>query len=221
MRAPDKPVMAAALSRTRLCMGVSSLALLVVLFLSHDTSLAAERAPAMPNGTWVIDTKSPADVVEFCREYLPAGTKLQLRVGGPTRRAIEEDLDDELGGTLRLLSPVTDAICRTGIGAETGPSPNLCSEGRPDPDAQAEFDDAIFVFSRLDEHGVADVTNGFFVQRGAKVGSRFVSLLLKHKGIQWDLWLRSPDEMLSKGVYDGPGKENFKIFPLIWRRIAE
>lgn len=181
---------------------------------------AKEKLPTMPNGTWTIETTPPANAVELCPEFLPGGTRLRLRAEGPTRLAIEEQRRDELGGTLTLLPPFSAALCRTAIGSETSFGTNLCRGGNVPVDSQApvSFDDAVFVFSRLDAKGVADPDNEFFVGLGAGKGARFATVFLKNKSAQWRLWLKSANEMVSECIVHLPGKNNIDSFPMIWRR---
>ena len=187
--------------------------------LPHFPLTAKERPQPMLNGLWMIETKPPADAIKFCNEYLPAGTKLRLLAEGPTRQAIESNVADELGGTLTLLPPITDDLCRTGIGVTTTFGYNLCNEAKSKIrlDTPVEFDDALFVFSRLDAKGIANPDNEFFVRNGARSDARFVRVSLKYKPVEWMLWLRSANEMLSECVVQRPGVKNFDSFPMIWR----
>jgi hypothetical protein len=180
----------------------------------------SEGTKTMPNGTWMIKSTPPADAVKLCDEYLPTGTTLRLVAEGPTRRAIEEDINNELGGTLTLLSPVTPAICSVGLGAATSFGLNLCERGNASGQTHTPlvFTDAIFVFSRLDAAAAENPENFFYTQMGARSGARFARVLLKYKAVEWELWLRSANEMVSRCVADLPGKDKVVSFPMIWRR---
>lgn len=186
----------------------------------HIPLQAKERPQNMPNGTWTIETRPPTEAVRLCSEFLPNGTRLSLVAEGPTRLSIEEERRNELGGTLTLLPPISAALCRSGLGTETGFGTNLCSNTNLtiSPDIPIQFTDAVFLLSRLDAAGVADPENDFFVSRGARKGTRFATIFLKDKGIEWRLWLRSADEMISECVAHLPGKNNLDSFPMIWRR---
>ena len=173
----------------------------------------------MPNGTWNITAAPPSDAVTLCNEYLPTGTRVRLVVEGPTRHAIEERRRDELGGTFTLRSPWPASLCNVGLGATTGFGTNLCEDGklRPGLPAEAVFDDAVFVFSRLSNVAAKDPDNEFFAARGAQAGARFVLLMLKNKGLRWRLWLRSSNEMVGECLVTLPGKNNIDSFPMVWR----
>lgn len=199
-----------------------ALALLFSVAIIASPLHAKEKVPTMPNGTWKIDASVPATAVEVCPEFLPSGTRIRLRTEGPTRLAIEEQRRDELGGVVTLLPPFSSLLCRTGIGRETGFGANLCAGGTLPSDLRVpvEFDDAVFVFSRLDAGGVADPDNEFFVDRGARRGARFATVFLRYKSVQWHLWVKSPNEMVSECLVHLPGKNNIDSIPMIWRREA-
>ena len=173
----------------------------------------------MPNGTWTLTAKPPAEAVSVCNEYLPTGTRVNLSVQGPTRLAVEEQRRDELGGSFTLLSPWSSSLCSTGLGATTGFGTNLCDGVKPSAGSPAEvlFDDAVFTFSRLSAADAKDPENEFFAGRGARAGARFVLLTLKDKGLQWRLWLMSSNEMVSECLATLPGKNNIDSFPMVWR----
>lgn len=189
----------------------------------HTEEMHIEGDKTMPNGTWTIESTPPADAVKLCDEYLPTGTTVRLMAEGPTRHAIEEDIGNELGGTLTLLSPVTPAICTVGLGAETRFGLNLCEAGKAARPIHtpAVFTDAVFVFSRLDGAAAADPENFFYAQMGARSGARFARVFLKYKAVEWELWLKSANAMVSRCVAELPGKDNYASFPMIWRRQPE
>lgn len=204
----------------RLRRRIAPVLILAWALLQHSPLTAKERPQPMLNGIWVIEATPPADAIKLFDEYLPTGTKLRLLVEGPTLRAIESNVADELGGILTVLPPITDALCHTGIGMTTTFGNNLCSseKSKTAVDGQVEFEDALFVFSRLDAEEAAAPENEFFARNGARSGARFVRLSLKYKPGEWVLWLRSTNEMLSECIFQRPGVKNFDSFPMIWRR---
>lgn len=176
----------------------------------------------MLNGTWVIEAIPPADAVKVCRQFLPTGTAVQLQVEGASRQAIEEGKEDELGGTLSLLPPLSLTLCETGLGASTGFGTNFCAQGRVDWDAgqPVPFTDAIFALSRWDAEEARDPDNFFYSDAGAKAGSRFAHLILKDKGVEWQLWMKNANEMMARCIATLPGRRNVRSFPMVWKRVA-
>jgi hypothetical protein len=207
--------------RNRCCevLRASGTTCLVTMFCAL-TPLHAEEAPAiMPNGYWTVTASPPSNAASLCPEYMPTGTLLRLQVGGPTRLAIEEQRNNELGGSLTLLAPVLPTICSTGLGATTGFGLNLCEGSglRDLVSGEWVFDDAVFTFSRLSPAQVNDPDLAFFASRGARSGARFMLLTLRDKGVEWQLWLKSAKEMVSECVTRLPGKDNFDSFPMHWK----
>ena len=141
---------------------------------------------------------------------LTTGTAVQLQVEGASRQAIEEGKEDELGGTLSLLPPLSLTLCETGLGASTGFGTNFCAKGRVDWDAgqPVPFTDAIFALSRWDAEEARDPDNFFYSDAGAKAGSRFAHLILKDKGVEWQLWMKNANEMMARCIATLPGRRN-------------
>jgi hypothetical protein len=183
------------------------------------SALHTLKASAAMNGIWTVTTTPPTGTVSVCPEFLPSGTRVKLQVEGPTRQALEEQRNDELGGSLTLLAPLSPTLCAAGVGATTGFGLNVCEGPRlREPKADALFDDASFTFSRWSDADAKDPAGEFFASRGARKNARFVQLVLKNKAVEWTLWLKSPREMVSECLAKFPGKNNVTSFPMIWRR---
>ena len=179
-----------------------------------------QDTPKMPSGIWTVESKPPANAVSFCSGYLPPGTRVQIQVEGPTRRAVEEDIKNQLGVTLSLLPPLSPALCKLGIGEPFADTPRLCDGGSLAVDANQPlvFDDAVIDFRRLSVQDIASREHEFYTDLGAKRGSRFALMFLWQRAVDWDLWLQSPDRMVSECTVTLPGKNNIDSFPMVWRR---
>jgi len=213
---------ASAADRMQSTMGLRIIILALVFTASKAHASTPGRDPTkMPNGTWIIETQAPADALSVCDGYLPHGSKVRIDVEGPTRRAVEEDIKDQLGVTLTLLPPLSVGLCNLGVGEQVSYAKSLCADGklRVDPALPFVFDDAVMDFSRLTTKDIVDRQLEFYTDRGAKLGSAFARLWLWQRSGEWNLWLQAQDRMISKCVVELPGKNNFDSFPIIWRRV--
>jgi len=215
-------------SNASLANGIRSMVFLriILLALVFATSKAQARTPEldptrMPNGTWIIETQAPLDALSVCDGFLPHGSKIRIDVEGPTRRAVEEDIKNQLGVTLTLLPPLSVGLCKLGVGEPVSYAKSLCADGKLQVDSASPFvfDDAVMDFSRLTKKDIVDRQLDFYTDRGAKLGSSFARLWLWQRSGEWNLWLQSRDRMISKCVVELPGKNNFDSFPMIWRRV--
>jgi hypothetical protein len=170
-------------------------------------------AAGMLNGTWKIETpRATAPPDQSDPGYLPVGTSLRLRLLGPSRRAIEEDRRDELGGEVALVPPIPAEICRTAL------TVNVCEAGRPSDGAERPLP-AIFAFSRWTKEDVEEAENSLFVEAGAKIGSGFVLVNVQGSGAEWKLWLYKPGMLI--GQYLGIERDRSPVLlPQLWRRVT-
>jgi hypothetical protein len=173
----------------------------------------------MLNGIWTIESSPPRDVAEFTNDFLPPGTRLELKIEGPTRLAVEEGLSDELEGKFILIPPFSQGICTTPLGESNGYGSHVCDKGRiTDPNDPAS-NYAEFSFERWDQQpDPEELGNIFFIEQGAKRGAQFVIISLRYKGISWRLWVRDRDTLVGKCVATLPSKQLERVIQ-IWRRV--
>lgn len=198
----------------------SLLALLPVLWNGANSRADDKLRPLSPTGMWRIETQPPVGALKLCHGFLPNGTRVRLQVEGPTRRAIEEDIKNQLGVTITLLPPLAPSLCSLDIGRASPDAKPLCVDGKFAVDANLPFelDDAAFDFRRLTAKDISSRTMEFFTDRGAELGSPFALLWRWQRAGDWDLWLKSPDQMVSECIVKLPGKNNIDSFPMIWNR---
>jgi hypothetical protein len=195
------------------------LLLISTLIFASSEAKAKDSKNDMINGTWIIEATPPVNAVKLCDEYLPTSTRIRFQILGPTRLAVEEERTDELGGTVELIPPISAALCSVGLGQSTEFGSNLCSNGQPivDDKKTVQFD-ADFTFFRLTNADLEDVDNLFFSEQGAHEGAKMVTVSVNYKAVQWNIWMRSINEMISECLVVLPGKNNVDSFPMIWRR---
>jgi hypothetical protein len=182
-------------------------------------AIRKKEAVSVLNNIWTIESAPPADMVESTGGFLPPGTKVQIKIAGPTRLAIEEGRTDELGGEIILLPPFPQNICTVGLGTETIFGGNLCEKGQlKDPARPVSFDSQ-FVFERWEHPSDTEqLDNGFFVDQGAKLGAQFVLVNPLHKGVDWQLWVRDRDTLIGSYIATLRSKETERVVQ-IWRRV--
>lgn len=201
----------------RACLGAFA-----ALLLSRASASPSRRHdPAMPNGTWKITAKLPSRPGTTGLEYLPDGTRIRLLIDGPTSFAVENDVTNELAARAAVVGPITEEMCRTGLGQDSMFGANICdAQGHPLPTkgtAPVDFY-GVAVFSRIQGGPDAPIQEGFFADLGAKPGARLMSISFKEKGFSWRLWMKSADVMISKALLQGATRNDLTAFPLIWQR---
>ena len=168
----------------------------------------------MLNGVWTIETENPVEGARLSASFLPAGTRIELRVLGPTRAAVEESRRDELGGQAKLLKPVPDKICASGLAAE------VCSGGTPLNTAEPPSFDVVFSFSRWTRKDLDLPLNSFFADQGARVDSQFVLVSIPSLGVDWELWINGKNQMTGRYVITTAPKRSRNVAQ-IWRRAGD
>lgn len=206
--------------------GFIPLALLGLMYHPTAASQTAKRKPVKKedvrtvlNGIWTIESTPPKQFEDMTRDFLPPGTRIQLKLEGPTRIALEEEKTDELGGDFTLLPPFIQGICATPLGEENGFGSHVCEKGQIIDPNRPVSNDAEFSFYRWSKPSDLDeVHNVFFVDQGAKLGAQFVLITLRYKGVSWKLWVRDRDTLVGRYVATLPSKDlNQQV--QTWRRV--
>lgn len=178
----------------------------------------------MLDATWKILSKQPLRPGFSAPEFLPDGTRIRLQVRGPSTRAIEQDIANELVVQFAVVSPVTPELCRTGLGEVTTFGGNICDmDGQPlhSPNGKPPYLEGLATFHRLDTKTQLDeFDDSFFVAQGAPQGAGLMVISLKDKGITWTLWLKSLTEMVSRIILQGPHKRDLDELAQVWQREA-
>ena len=171
----------------------------------------------MPVGRWTIDASVVEQAAALCPEYLPTGTVIDLALDGVGRSGFEAGTDNELEGRMTLLPPLVQPLCATKLGQWTRAGRNLC--GRSDNklrEAASPFEfPASFTFWRLAD----EPSDIFFTELGAKKGSGMVLITIPHKTVEWQLWLRSQNELVAQCVGGPRGAGSPGSYPIYWRRV--
>jgi len=170
----------------------------------------------MLNGSWIAEAPPPGPGSQMSDEFLPPGLKFQLRVLGPTRRAIEEQRANELGGLLRLTPPLSPGLCTTGLAHW------VCQNGEVREPTKPVTLDVVLEFWRLEDDAFNDPANLGFVEQGARPGAQFVSVTLSpdetgQGGIQWQWWMKNPDTLVG-GYLETPARGDAEMKPQLLRR---
>lgn len=195
------------------------LLLIASLFFASLEAKTKESKAEMINGIWIIEATPPVNAVKLCDEYLPTGTRIRFQILGATRLAIEEQRADELGGNVELIPPISTTLCSVGLGQSTEFGNNLCRNGQLIVDDKKSISfDADFIFSRLSTSDLENIDNSFFQEQGAYGGAKMVTVSVNYKAVQWTIWLRNTNEMITECLVVLPGKNNVDSFPMIWRR---
>ena len=175
----------------------------------------------MPNGTWTIASKRPDRPGTPDVNYLPPGTRIRLHFQGLTDFADENGLTNEFAVSVEVFGPITPEQCRTGIGKFTTFGGAICGpDGRPlDAVDGAPFEfDAIAVMGRVEGTAASMLNDIFPMSQGAKVGAPVMTIGFKYKGLAWDLWIKSSDEMVQEVGWLGETPDGDGLVPMIWRR---
>jgi hypothetical protein len=169
----------------------------------------------MLNGTWAIEVDKPPSTVQTkTADFLPAGLKLQIKLLGPTRLALEENRHDELGGKIVFLPPIPNEICSTFFGTR------LCKDSVELNSEQPFHSDAVLRFSTWTRNDPEEIDNLFFASQGARAGSLFVNISLLPFGPEYTLWIKDRSELMSTYTFeDSVG--NAKEIPIRWHRVPE
>ncbi|MBO0720103.1 MAG: hypothetical protein J2P41_04735 [Blastocatellia bacterium] len=171
------------------------------------------------NGIWTIESTPPKEFKEMARDFLPPGTRVQLKLEGPTRLAIEEERKDELGGEFTLLPPFIQGICATPLGEGNGYGSHVCEKGQIIDPNRPVSNDAEFSFYRWSKStDLDDALNIFFADQGAKVGAQFVLITLRYKSVSWKLWVRDRDTLVGNYIATLASKDIDEQVQT-WRRI--
>jgi hypothetical protein len=201
----------------------------IVGLIDYHTSTAAQTArrknvtkedvKTMLNGIWTIESSPPKEVAEMTSDFLPPKTRMQIKIEGPTRLAIEEGRRDELGGELILLPPFMPGICTTPLGEGNGSGAHVCEKGQIIDPNRPVSNDAEFTFQRWNNQSDTEQLGGsFFLGQGAKPGAQFVLINLRYKGVTWELWVRDRDTLVGAYIATLPSKDTEQMVQ-IWRRV--
>jgi hypothetical protein len=160
------------------------------------------------NNTWVIEGSPASETGKMPNDFLPPGTRMQIKVEPDPDSLVVEQADgmrQYLEGELILLPPFPNDICRTGLGEDTLVGPNICENGKPIyPDSPASFKTQ-FIFNRWGRKTDTDPPeNAFFKALGAKQGAQIVSISPLHKYVSWKLWLSSSESLAGMYIIDQP-----------------
>jgi hypothetical protein len=181
-------------------------------------TIIKKETVAMLNSTWIIESSPPETAKDLGIDFLPPGTRLQIKIEGPTRLALEEGATDELGGELILLPPFPQGICKTGLGGESGFGANLCKDGQLiDPERPVHFDSKFLFEAWKRKPDPIEDGNGFFMDQGAKIGAQFVTVVPLEKGVTWRLWVRDRNTLVGGYTATFP-KDQLEFVVQTWRR---
>jgi len=172
------------------------------------------------NGIWKIETELPKKEVMYQEEeYLPPDTLLKLEIMPPDRLAIQEGKGNELEGSVTLLPPYTQEICKTVFSQELVNSPTACRGGEiVDPGNSVSFN-ADFVFDRWNSRMSRKGPNKlFYLVGGMKPGDQLVHIDAIYKGATWKLWIRDRDTMIGECLLQYNSKEADLLLQT-WRRV--
>jgi hypothetical protein len=173
------------------------------------------------NNFWTIDGPPEKEKAEMPDEFLPPGTKFQIKVKpSPDRVIIEEEGGprDSLVGELILLPPFPQGICKTGLGEETMFATNVCEDGKViDLNSPVSFDTQ-FIFERWSRKTDLDLPdNTFFKTLGAKNGAQIVTISPLRKNVSWRLWIYSNESLAGMYTIYHPSKR-IEVESQFWNR---
>jgi len=175
-----------------------------------------EAQKKMINGIWkIVEGKLPEDTLAYY-EYLPVGTRIRIEAIEPS----ELELPDEQIGEVELLLPLSNILCKGGLGGErAGYFSFLCENGQINQEKKYRTFNVSFIFHRLTKESIERGTSfSTFKELGARAGDKAVSISVKNIAVEWSLWFRGPNEMVSDCIVDLPGKDNFEYFYMVWQR---
>jgi len=172
-----------------------------------------ESQKKMINGIWkIVESKLPEDTL-ISDDYLPVGTRIRIEAIEPTGGP------DELIGEVELLLPLSTILCKGGLGDPAGAFSSLCTNGQINQEKEDRTFDVYFNFRRLTKK---DIEEGLFFstfkELGARAGDKAVAISVKNLAVNWHLWFRGPNEMVSECMPDIPGSSLSRDFYMVWQR---
>jgi hypothetical protein len=184
-------------------------------------AIIKEDTLSILNHFWTIGGPPAKEKVEMPDEYLPAGTRFQIKVKlNPNRVIIEEEGEprDSLVGELILLPPFPEGICKTGLGEETTSGSNICEAGKViDPVKPVSFDTQ-FIFERWGPKTDLELPeNAFFKALGVKKGAQIVTINPLRKNVSWRLWMYSSESLAGMYTINYPANK-VKVEEQFWSR---
>jgi hypothetical protein len=188
---------------------------------AQKRELPGNRYPyTMLNGVWRIATTEPTKEVSYIAdEYLPPDTRLQLEIDTPNSLAIEEGRDNKREGSITLLPPYNQDICKTVFSQDAIHSPTACRDGEIiDPNEPVSFN-TDFVFERWNRPANTKGSKKiFYLVKGIRPGAQLVYIDPLYKGATWKLWIRDRDTMIGECFVKYQSQEP-DILIQIWRRV--
>jgi hypothetical protein len=166
-------------------------------------AIIKEDTLSILNHFWTIEGKPAKESAEMPDEFLPPGTRFQIKIKpDPDRVVIEEESGerDSLVGELILLPPFPQGICKTGLGEETMAGPNICENAKVIAADRPVSFDTQYIFERWGRKTDPDLPdNAFFKALGAKKGAQIVTISPLRKNVSWRLWVYSSESLA--GMY--------------------
>ena len=174
-----------------------------------------ESQKKMINGIWkIVESKLPEDTL-IGGNYLPVGTRIRIEAIEST----ELELPNELIGEVELLLPLSNVLCKGGLGERAECFSSLCTNGQIDQEKEDRTFDVYFTFQRLTKEDIKeDLFFSTFKELGARAGDKAVSITVKNIAVSWHLWFRGPNEMVSHCIADIPGSSLSRDFYMVWQR---
>jgi len=141
------------------------------------------------------------------------GTRIRIEAIEPT------EWSNQLIGEVELLLPLSNVLCKGGLGERAEYFSSLCTNGQINQEKGDRTFDVYLTFQRLTKEDIKeDLFFSTFKELGARAGDKAVSIAVKNTVVDWDLWFRGPNEMVSNCMADLPGKDNFESFYMVWQR---
>ncbi|MBO0720104.1 MAG: hypothetical protein J2P41_04740 [Blastocatellia bacterium] len=179
----------------------------------EKTLTAGHKYPyTMLNGTWRIVTRAPAKEVSYmAEEYLPPDTRLKLEINAAK-------IENKLEGSVTLLPPYDQEICKTAFNQDDVQSPSACMGDKViDPYDSVSFATE-FAFKRWNPRLNKRGNKIFYLVEGIKQSDQIVYIDPIDKGATWKLWIRDHDTMIGECFVMYTTKEP-DILIQIWRRV--
>ena len=206
---------------TKLCGLVATAVMIAVLSCAsaeakHKKTEEAQKK--MINGIWkIVESKLPEDTL-ISDDYLPVGTRIRIEAIEPSPL----ELPNELIGEIELLLPLSNVLCKGGLGESAkafSPFCTLCTNGQISQEKEDRTFDVYFTFQRLTKEDIEeDLFFSTFKELGARAGDKAVAISVKNIAVSWDLWFRGPNEMVSHCMADIPGSSLSRDFYMVWQR---
>jgi len=143
------------------------------------------------------------------------GTRIRIEAIEPT----ELETPNQLIGEVELLLPLSNVLCKGGLGERAEYFSSLCTNGQIDQEKEDRTFDVFFTFRRLTEKDIEESASySTFKELGARAGDKAVAISVENIAVDWRLWFRGPNEMVSQCTADIPGTSWWRSFYMVWQR---